>query len=176
MRLFISLLLLMLPSLAAAENPANQTDYMVAYAGLFDISQQDDEAGLFGAEYRYKTIWRGLRPTAGAFMTSDKAVYGYGGFYYDFYLTDNLVFSPNLAVGAFSHGDGKKLGHGIEFRDGLELSYQFDGGERLGFNFYHMSNASIGSDNPGTEILMLVYQEPLSWGKQPVSSAKRWWK
>ncbi len=174
MRLFAAICLLLMPQFALAERPAHDAAYFSAYAGLFDVTQGDDYAELFGAEYRFKTIYDGLRPAVGAFVTSDEAVYGYGGFYWDLYLTDNLVFSPNLAVGAFSHGNGKKLGHGIEFRDGLELSYQFDEGERLGFNFYHMSNASIGKHIPGTEVLMLVYQEPISW-KAP-TSAKRWWK
>lgn len=174
MRIIAAICLLLLPSVAAAENPANDSDYLAAYAGLFDVTQGDDQATMFGVEYRYKSIYRGLRPLMGVFGTTDEAVYGYGGLAWDLYLTDNIVFTPNLAVGAFHHGTGKNLGYGLEFRDGLELNYQFDGGERVGLHFNHMSHAGLGHDNPGTEVLMLMYHEPLNWNAP--ASSKRWWK
>ena len=175
MRILSIFALLCFPAVAlAGEHRAHQTDYVAAYAGLFDVSQQDDDAVQLGLEYRYKSIYRGLRPLFGIAATTDEAVYGYGGLAWDVYLSDNIILTPNLAVGAFTQGSGKDLGHAIEFRDAIELNYQFEGGQRLGLHFNHMSNASIGDDNPGTEILMLMYHQPLNW--QGKGSTARWWE
>ena len=61
-------------------------------------------------------------------------------------------------MGAFSKGNGKDLGHEIEFRSTLEISYQLKNKNRIGLSVGHLSNAGIGDINPGTEILSLSYQ------------------
>ncbi len=155
--------------------PALATDYLEANVGYFDITQRDNTATLYGIGYRYDDIFHGIRPGGGFMMTSDGSTYGYAGFYWDVPVTEGLIIVPNVVVGGYSKGsDGKDLGHGIEFRSGLEVDYQFSTGSRVGLAFNHLSNASIGNDNPGTETLMLVYQHPLEWsGAQP--KKQRWW-
>jgi hypothetical protein len=74
------------------------------------------------------------------------------------------VLTPSFAAGYYDNGDGVDLGHEVEFRSSIELSYRFDNRTRLGVSFYHLSNASIGDTNPGTEVLSVVYSIPLGSG------------
>lgn len=94
-----------------------------------------------------------IRPMVGVEGTSDGAVYGYGGFVLDIFLTPNIFLSPNEVVGLYYNGNGKRLGSVVEFRSTLEAGYRFDNNWRLSASFGHISNAGLGSKNPGTEIL-----------------------
>ena len=95
--------------------------------------------------------------------TGDSAVYGFAGIDADFFISNRFVLNPNFAVGAYSNGDGKDLGHGLEFRSGLELNYVLDDQSRFGVAFNHISNASLGDSNPGTESLLVNYSIPMQW-------------
>jgi len=120
------------------------------------------QGAAFNLEYRSDyELWK-IRPFVGGFATSDASLYGYFGFLLNIYLGNRWVLIPNTAVGAYSEGDGQDLGHVIEFRSGFELAYRFDDRSRLGIAVHHLSNASIGSDNPGTETALLYYSVPLS--------------
>lgn len=141
--------------------PAFADDYLVPYVGAFDVSQEDNEAVLYGIEYRFEDMYYGLRPTVGGFATTDSSVYGYAGVHWDALEWEGFYLTPNFVVGAYSEGDGKDLGHGVEFRSGIELSYDFYNEYRVGVAFNHLSNAGLGDDNPGTETLIFNYQIPL---------------
>jgi len=169
-----SVRLLMLSVALLAAPAAHASDYITLYAGLFDISQEDNSATQFGAEYRYADIFHGLRPGVGFNASTDESFYGYGGFFWDIPVYGGLVFTPNVVVGGYSQGDGKDLGNAIEFRSGVELTYEFPYRTRLGLAFNHISNASIGNDNPGAETLMLIYHHPLDWWDDRPRE-KRWW-
>ena len=75
------------------------------------------------------------------------------------------MLTPSLAAGLYEDGDGKDLGHIVEFRSSLELAYRFDNRARLGLSFYHLSNASLDDNNPGTEVFSLNYSIPLGRSK-----------
>ena len=53
-----------------------------------------------------------------------------------------------------ARGDGD-LGHVVEFRSSLELSVAPDRMVRVGLGFSHISNAHLGTRNPGVEVLTL---------------------
>lgn len=142
-------------------SPAMAADYLGVYGGYFDVTQDDNSAAQMGIEYRFDDVYRGLRPAVGANVSTDGALYGYGGFFWDVFLTNNVIFTPNVVAGLYEDGDGKDLGHTVQFRSGLELSYQFEQQNRLGVAFNHISNASLGNRNPGAETLLLIYQHPL---------------
>jgi hypothetical protein len=152
--------LIALPAPARADDP----DFLVGGVGWFDMNRRQNTATSFNLEYRsdYK-IWF-LKPFGGLMGTSDGAGYAYAGLGVDIYFGRRLVLTGNTAFGAYHHGDGKDLGHWIEFRSGLELAYRFDDRSRLGVGFHHISNANIGDKNPGTEILGLFYAFPLHRG------------
>ncbi|MFH1807021.1 MAG: acyloxyacyl hydrolase [Pseudomonadota bacterium] len=130
-------------------------------AGMFNIGD-DHEAGELLLDYRAEDALFGvLRPWGGVMATTDGAAYGFGGLMLDVLWGENIATTLYTAVGAFHDGDGEDLGHWVEFRSGIELSYRFDNRSRVGLNFSHMSNADIGDQNPGAETLALTYVIPV---------------
>ena len=97
----------------------------------------------------------------GVMGTAKGAFYGYGGFGFDINFAEKWVITPTAAVGYFGHGSGIDLGAHCEFRTGAEFDYRFDNLVRLGFGFYHISNAGIGKQNPGVELATFVLTVPL---------------
>lgn len=152
----------LLASSAFASESPYEGDYIGFGIGYYDLFD-DKEAASFEINYQYEDIYYGLRPMVGVIATSDDALYGYGGFKWDLPLgTYPFIISPSFAAGAYHNGDGKDLGHGLEFRTGIELAYEFsEEGDRVGLQLSHLSNASIGDSNPGTEILQLNYAMPI---------------
>lgn len=144
----------------------NSTDYLQVGAGYFDVLDGDETAATLNLEYHYKDIYYGLRPIVGLMGTSDSAVYGYAGARWDVELGSGFIVAPSFAAGGYTHGDeDSDLGYGLEFRSGIELAYQFTDASRAAVSFSHISNASLGNRNPGTEILQASYALPLnsSW-------------
>ena len=142
---------------AKAEEPA----FLALSGGAYDV-HDDFSAGEFRAEYRFSgahKLWV-FTPFLGVMATTDSAVYGYAGIGMDIFFGRRLVLTPNVAVGAYHDGDGKDLGHTVEFRSGLELAYRFDNRSRLGLAVHHISNAGLGDSNPGTESVVLTYAIP----------------
>ena len=174
MKIFLFLLILLLSS------NANANGLNVYGLGIYDIKfdgSQTNEAIDFRYERRfdYSLIqidpetydFFNLKPFAGIEFTSDQAYYVLGGIY----LEDNIGtlfkgdssrynLTPSIGVGLYDDGDGKKLGNTIEFRSTLEISYELENKDRIGFSFGHISNANIGDKNPGVEILNFSYQFP----------------
>ena len=129
--------------------------------GYFDIVHNDDQAIAGGIEWMSNgRLWI-FQPLAGAMITSEGSLYGYAGFGTDFYFGHRWVATPSIAIGAYSEGNGLDLGHVVEFRSAFTLAYRFDNRSRLGLRFYHLSNAGLGNDNPGVEVLDLTYSIPL---------------
>lgn len=146
---------------AGLADDSSNVSYLTPYVGMFDVTQQDDQAGQFGLEYRFQDVFYGLRPTLGAYVTSNGGQYYYGGGYWDIKPHDNFYIAPNIVAGYYENGGGKKLHYPLEFRSGLEIGYEFDSKDRIGVAFNHTSNARLGDDNPGTESLMLTYGYPI---------------
>jgi lipid A 3-O-deacylase len=131
-------------------------------AGATGVIADRKQGAAFNIEYRSDyELWK-IRPFVGGFATSDASLYGYFGFLMDIYFGNRWVLTPNTAVGLYAEGDGQDLGHVIEFRSGFELAYRLDDRSRLGVAVHHLSNASIGSDNPGTETALIYYSIPLN--------------
>ena len=148
------------PAAAAEDDP----HFLTLAAGYYDIND-DMDAAEFRAEFRSgDKLWI-FKPFGGLMGTSDAAFYGYAGFLVDLYFGRRIVLTPSLAAGLYEDGDGKDLGHIVEFRSSLELAYRFDNRARLGLSFYHLSNASLDDNNPGTEVFSLNYSIPLGRGK-----------
>jgi len=108
-----------------------------------------------------------LKPFAGIELTSDSAFYLVTGIYLEDNIgelvtgkNNNWNFTPSFGVGYYDDGDGKKLGNKIEFRTTIEFSYELVNKDRIGISLGHISNANIGSKNPGAEIISLSYQKP----------------
>ena len=147
---------------ACAATPAFAGDYLTLSAGKYDVFDSGDSAAQFGLEYRFREWKYDIHPIVGGFFTSDESKYVYAGANWEVEaLTNQLYIIPNFAVGAYSAGNGKKLGGTLEFRSGIEVDYQFENKHRLGVALNHISNASIYDRNPGEETLMATYSLPL---------------
>lgn len=147
----------------AAPAPGANEGLMAIYVGSFStLRDARHEAITVGGEYRFRDVYYGIRPTIGGFAAGNGEMYGYAGFNWDLPLsTAPILITPGFNVGAYDGHNGKNLGHALEFRSTLEVSYQFASHDRLGIAISHLSNAGLGSQNPGTETLQVVYAAPL---------------
>lgn len=159
--LVASAALSVLISMTAPARAADDPDFISLGAGGYDIiGKNSHPSGLFDAEYRFGyKLWI-FKPFLGVLGNTSGSAYGYGGFLVDIYLGPRWVLTPNVAAGYFHQGGGTNLGNHTEFRTGAEIAYRFDDRSRLGFNFHHISNAGIGTHNPGEEDAMIVYSLP----------------
>lgn len=129
--------------------------------GVFDVTKPKDASLEFRIEYKPGCVWHTIRPLSGLMITEKKQWYVYTGFGFDWVIANYLLFSPNFALGWYEKGDGKDLGFPLEFRSGVELGIRFSEGLRLGVHFYHLSNASLGRINPGSESLVLFFSKSI---------------
>lgn len=163
---YVGLLLIGAAAMGSVQARADDPAFLSFGLGWYDMNRQVDEATSFRVEFRAdKQLWI-LKPFAGAMVTTDSALYGYGGVLADVFIGRRFVLTPSFAAGYYSDGNGRDLGHSAEFRSGIELAYRFDDRTRLGLAFYHLSNAGLGDSNPGTEVLGLVYSIPLGPGSE----------
>jgi len=93
--------------------------------------------------------------------TSKATLYVYGGLAGDIFLSKSTVLTPSFAPGLYFKGNGKELGLILEFRSSMEIAYILPNYARVGAQFYHLSNASLGYKNPGSESLVFFYSIPL---------------
>lgn len=150
-----------LPGGAARAADDNEPAFVAVSVGGFDVNKRDNQAVLGQIEYRSGwKLWE-FKPIVGLMATSDGAAYAYAGIMLDIFWGRRIVTSFSFAPGAYHEGDGKDLGHWIEFRSQAEIAYRFDNRARLGIALNHLSNASIGDENPGSEQLMLTYSHPI---------------
>ncbi|HEY9547992.1 MAG TPA: acyloxyacyl hydrolase [Kiloniellaceae bacterium] len=147
---------------AAAQVAINETPAVLSGGvGWYDFKIQDNEAADFRLEYRHGDDFLWLKPWGGLEVTSDGAVWGGAGVLIDITFFDAVVLTGSFAPGLYEDGNGKDLGHLIEFRSQVELGYQFENQSRLALAFSHLSNGSLNEDNPGVEVLDLYYHIPL---------------
>ncbi|MCB1107534.1 MAG: acyloxyacyl hydrolase [Chlamydiia bacterium] len=161
MKKAILLLLLPLFLLGKERPPIQDSKLLNVGAGVFNIVRNTKSVN-FQVEYRsdysfYRNPMLFFRPLVGVMATTQGSGYLFGGIAFDFFMTPYLVFTPSFAPGIYIKGGGMELGFPLEFRSSAELSYRFKNHSRFGAMFYHMSNASIGFRNPGTECLVFFY-------------------
>jgi len=130
--------------------------------GVFDIIRQDRRHAQAQIEYKWSPIVYKLRPFIGLMGTGKEAAYVYGGIGLDLFIGKHFVITPSFAPGIYFQGQDKNLGYPLEFRSSVEAAAVFSGQYRLGLQFYHISNASLGHRNPGVECLVLFLAIPLN--------------
>ena len=128
------------------------------YTGMFDFSDEGKKSNLFGIQHINENLYREsflgtLQPVSGAMITADNATYFYTGVQAN-YKIGSLNFTPSFAPGYYNQGDGKDLGHALEFKSELQLSLELPMESQFGFSYNHLSNASLGSKNPGANSYM----------------------
>ena len=160
--IFLSFFLVPLLSLNAEEKKEPKIPKLLNIgAGVYDIIH-DPQHALLQVEYRsFIKKFHYIRPLVGIMGTEKASLYVYGGLAGDIFLGKGFVLTPSLAAGIYFKGKGKDLHFPLEFRSSMELSYILPNQSRLGAQFYHMSNASLGNRNPGTEALVFFYAIPI---------------
>lgn len=137
----------------AEEKNNNKNTQLNFYTGMFDFSDHGQKAMLFGIQHQNedlqrKTFLGNLSPITGGFFTENSAVYLYSGVEWNFDL-GKINFTPSFAPGLYGEGDGKDLGHILEFKTEVQASLDISKNSSFGVSYNHISNASLGDKNPG---------------------------
>jgi len=161
--LLIMFFLIFFPFTLSAQNLdiKNNDIELNIYTGMFDFSDDGKKSTLLGIQHQNErlnkdTILGNLSPVTGALITSDSAGYLYTGVQAQ-YKMGILNITPSFAPGLYFEGDGKDLGHLIEFKSELQFSLDLSKNSEFGFSYNHLSNASLGDKNPGANSYMFNF-------------------
>ena len=148
----------LLSSMAYSEESSSKFN---VYSGMFDFSDTGKKSTLIGFQHQNEDLNRdtflgNLSPITGALVTADSAAYIYTGVQAQYKL-GKINFTPSFAPGLYSKGNGKDLGHILEFKSELQISVDFISNSQLGFSYNHLSNASLGTKNPGANSYMFNF-------------------
>ncbi len=157
-KFLITFLILFLPVFSFADE--KNTEFNV-FTGMFDFSDDGKRATLIGLQHQNEELKRDtflgeLSPVTGALLTGDNATYFYTGVQAE-YKIGRINFTPSFTPGLYGKGDGKDLGHVLEFKSELQLSLDLPKDSELGFSYNHISNASLGDKNPGANSYMFNF-------------------
>ena len=157
--LSIIIFLISINSLAIADTGKN---YLSTSIGQFDINDTKDSAE-YRIEYLNGSISKlspgnlSLKPFYGAMINGDDGKYFYSGLRKDIVLSDKTYLTPSFAIGYYDQGKSKDLGYDLEFRSQLEISYKLESMNRIAISINHISNASLGEQNPGVESMVISF-------------------
>ena len=136
------------------------TEFSV-YTGMFDFSDDGKRSTLIGFQHQNEDLNRdtflgNLSPITGAMITADNASYFYTGVQAN-YKMGKLNIVPSFTPGYYNKGNGKDLGHALEFKSEVQLSLDLPKESQFGFSYNHLSNASLGDKNPGANSYMFNF-------------------
>jgi lipid A 3-O-deacylase len=131
------------------------------YSGIFDFSDEGKKSALIGFQHQNEnlnryTIIGNLSPVSGAMITADNAGYIYTGVQAQ-YKVGKFNITPSFTPGLYHEGNGKDLGHILEFKSEVQISLDLSKNSELGFSYNHLSNASLGDKNPGANSYMFNF-------------------
>ena len=159
-RIFSILILVLLPFTANAEENSNINEHEYNFfIGNFDFSDNKQKAILVGFQHQNENLERvtflgNASPITGGFITENSAAYIYTGVEWNYKISEKLKFTPSFAPGIYHEGNGKDLGHALEFKTEIQASYSLSESTSLGMSYNHISNASLGDKNPGANSYM----------------------
>ena len=148
-------------SIAEEKNINTRSTEISVFTGTFDFSDEGKKSTLVGFQHQNENLNRdtflgNLSPVTGLLITADNAGYIYTGIQAQ-YKIGVLNFTPSFTPGLYHEGDGKDLGHVIEFKSELQISLDLPNTSELGFSYNHISNASLGDKNPGANSYMFNF-------------------
>lgn len=135
-------------------------NYIALSSAVFDILQQDAPSFEGRVEFRLGKLEYFGHPFTGFMFNTGGAIHLFAGLYYDIHLGDYFILTPGFAPGLYVKRNSKDLMYVLEFRSQIEFTYIFKNHSRIGFSFNHISNASLGEENPGVESIALTYVIP----------------
>ena len=138
----------------------NNTKFNI-YSGIFDFSDDGKRSALIGFQHQNENLNRdtflgNLSPITGFMITADSAGYIYTGVQAQ-YKVGALNIVPSFTPGLYHEGNGKDLGHLLEFKSEIQLSLDLSKTSELGLSYNHISNASLGDKNPGANSYMFNF-------------------
>jgi len=141
------------PLLSEEKNKVDGNHQYNFFIGNFDFSDDKQAALLFGVQHQNEMLTidsflGNISPITGGFITENSAAYIYSGIEWNIDL-GSFEFTPSFAPGLYHEGNGKDLGHVLEFKTEVQLSYTLSDSTSLGMSYNHVSNASLGDKNPG---------------------------
>ena len=144
----------------AEEIKSNETE-LNFFTGMFDFSDHKQKAGIIGIQHQNDDLFRNsflgrLSPITGGFLTENNAYYLYTGAQAEYDL-GIFTITPSFAPGYYSSGDGKDLGHSLEFKSEVQMSLNLSDSTEFGMSYNHISNASLGDKNPGANSYMINF-------------------
>ena len=139
---------------------SNETE-LNFFTGMFDFSDDKQSSGLLGLQHQNEELFRNsflgkLSPMTGGFLTEKSAFYLYSGVQAEYEL-GFLTITPSFAPGYYNYGNGKDLGYPLEFKSEVQMSFNLSDSSHLGMSYNHISNASLGTKNPGANSYMLNF-------------------
>ena len=163
-KIFLILMAVLFSTYLVAEDleiKENDNTNLSFYTGMFDFSDDGKKAGLIGLQHQNtelnrKTFLGNLSPITGAMITDANATYLYTGVQAQ-YKIGAIDITPSFAPGYYNEGNGKDLGHAIEFKSEVQLSLELPKQSKIGFSYNHLSNASMGDKNPGANSYMFNF-------------------
>ena len=131
------------------------------YSGMFDFSDNGKKSAIIGMQHQNENLTRKsflgtLSPITGAMITADNAVYFYTGIQAQ-YKIGKINLTPSFTPGIYEKGNGKDLGHVVEFKSEVQLSLNLFENSQFGMSYNHISNASLGEKNPGANSYMFNF-------------------
>ena len=131
------------------------------YTGMFDFSDDKKRSTLFGIEHQDENLYRDtflgrVSPVTGMMITADNAAYFYTGVEANLDLGP-FKLTPSFTPGIYSQGEGKHLGHPLEFKSEVQMSLNLSDSTEFGMSYNHISNASLGDKNPGANSYMINF-------------------
>ena len=120
----------------------NRNTEFSVYTGVFDFSDDGKRATLIGFQHQNEELNRdtflgNLSPITGAMITGDNAAYFYTGVQAQYKL-GVLNLTPSFAPGYYNEGNGKDLGHALEFKSEVQLSLDLPKDSQLGLSLIHI--------------------------------------
>ena len=157
----ITYFFLSLPIIAGEIKLEDKNTEFNVYTGMFDFSDDGKRSTLIGFQHQNESLNRdtflgNLSPITGGMITADSASYFYTGVQAQ-YKIGSINFYPSFAPGYYHKGDGKDLGHELEFKSELQFSLDLTKESQFGFSYNHLSNASLGDKNPGANSYMFNF-------------------
>ena len=149
-------------NLAVAEEKITNEHQLNFFLGNFDFSDDKQSATLVGFQHQNENLIRdtmlgNVSPITGGFITENSAAYVYTGIEWNVDMGGGLIFTPSFAPGLYHEGDGKDLGHVLEFKSEIQFSYVSSDKTSFGLSYNHVSNASLGDKNPGANSYMFNF-------------------
>ena len=131
------------------------------YSGMFDFSDNGKKSTVIGLQHQNENLTRKsflgtLSPVSGVLITTDNAAYFYTGVQAQ-YKIGKFNLTPSFTPGFYKKGDGKDLGHALEFKSEVQLSLNLFENSQFGMSYNHISNASLGDKNPGANSYMINF-------------------